>query len=92
VELASQGKAATEGRQVRNKQRSLPPLPPAPKLRNKTKQNKAKQKKRSYFKGNFEGKQKEERKNAQSYSLCNRRLHCTTSGFHAQLPFCGFLF
>jgi len=40
VELASQGKASTEGRQVRNKQRSLPPLPPAPKLRNKTKQNK----------------------------------------------------
>lgn len=35
-----QGKAATEGRQVRNKQSSLPPLPPAPNY--VTKQNEGK--------------------------------------------------
>jgi hypothetical protein len=87
VELARQGKAATEGRQVRNKQSSLPPLP----LQNYV--TKQKEEKTDLIsKGTpKENKRKEGRKNAQSYSLCNRRLHCT-SGFHAQLPFCGFLF
>ncbi len=40
VELARQGKVATEGRQVRNKQSSLPPLPPPPNYVTKQKEEK----------------------------------------------------